>query len=396
MLLPAKLTDTVQTHLEQLVTTGATEGQHLDFKRELPTIWNDSAKVKFLADITAFANAGGGDIVYGVDQDRDAKAIAVVPQVLAGIDAEVRRLQDFMLNLVEPRLSGVQIQPIQVIVDGVTGHALVIRVPPSWAGPHRSKANFHFYVRDGLRNRQLEIPEIRAMFIRSDSQFQRMRDFRIERLAKVVIGQTPILLSTGPKIVVHVFATQTTLGQAYIDPVSYSRNQRRLPAIGNMPASPVTLNFDGAFGPIVASGRKPGYTQQFRQGYFEAVWELTPSDNVQKPVLPGGAYENYLNNFLTSVRAEFVAHDLAQGMVVFVSLVGADQVVFVGPSEMGLGWGHSEKQFDRKDILLPDALIEAEVTIGRGMRSTYDLMCQAAGYEGSKNYGEDGEWKVQE
>jgi hypothetical protein len=30
------------------------------------------------------------------------------------------------------------------------------------------------------------------------------------------------------------------------------------------------------------------------------------------------------------------------------------------------------------------------------MRSTYDLMCQAAGYEGSKNYGEDGEWKVQE
>lgn len=94
MALPAKLSDTTQADLEQLISTGATEGQHLDFKRDFPTNWDDKTKGRFMADITAFANAGGGDIVYGLDEDGDAKAKAVVPQVLSSLDAEVRRIQD--------------------------------------------------------------------------------------------------------------------------------------------------------------------------------------------------------------------------------------------------------------------------------------------------------------
>ena len=61
---------------------------------------------------------------------------------------------------------------------------------------------------------------------------------------------------------------------------------------------------------------------------------------------------------------------------------------------MGSGWGHSTKPFDRKGILLPEVVIAADVNIGRGMRPVYDLMCQAAGYDGSLNYGADGEWRA--
>ncbi|OOG53199.1 hypothetical protein [Polaromonas sp. C04] len=86
--------------------------------------------------------------------------------------------------------------------------------------------------------------------------------------------------------------------------------------------------------------------------------------------------------------------DVGQEIAVFVSLVSADQAVFVGPSDMGPGWGYSIKAFDRKDVLQPEIVINADTSIGKGMRPTYDLMCQAAGYDGSTNYGKDGEWRA--
>jgi len=394
MTLPARLTDTTQADLGRLVEIGATEGPHCDFKRDFPTRWDNETKVKVLADVTAFANAGGGDVIYGLDEDGEARASALVPQVLANVDEEVRRLMDIALNQTEPRVPGVQVHAVPVAVGQSAGHVVVMRVPQSWAAPHRNRINQHFHVREGQRNRTLDVPDIRALFLRSESAAQKLRDFRSDRLAKVVTGRTPVALGANPKLIVHAISTQAANGQAYIDPVSYSRNTRRLPVLGTLPASPISLNFDGAFGPIVGGKKTPGYSQQFRQGYFEAVWELEKYEGVTKPALPGVMYEQYVNNFLGSVRAELEAHGLSWEMAVFLSLVGADKAVLTGPSSMGGGWGHSVKEFDRADLVLPEVVIPADVTVGRGMRPAYDLMCQAAGYEGSPHYGEDGEWKA--
>jgi hypothetical protein len=393
MPLPATFADIAQVDLHRLVAERATEGAHLDFKRELPANWDYEARKRFMTDIVAFANAGGGDLVFGVDEDAQAAASAVVPMQLASADAEVRRLQDFILELAEPRLPGVEVRAVDVTVGTATGQCVVIRVPQSWAGPHRSKVNWHFYVRDGLRNRQLDIPEVRALFLRSESQTQRLRDFRAERLTKIATGQTPVPLEPGPKLVVHAIPTQAALGQTYIEPTRYTKGRQSLPVIGTLPASPVNLNLDGAYAPIVARGAPPGYTQQFRQGFFEAVWKLSPLGNEPKPVLPGVMYEQYLNNFLASVRAELDRLQLSWEMAVFVSLLNADETVLAGPHDLGIPGAYTAKGFDRKDVLLPDVLIDAATAIGRGMRPAYDLMCQAAGFEGSANYDEAGEWR---
>ena len=130
----------------------------------------------------------------------------------------------------------------------------------------------------------------------------------------------------------------------------------------------------------------------FRQGYFEAVWVLGPLAGTRDPVLPGVAYEKYINQFLGQVRGELDRLGLRWEMAVFLSLLGADKVVFAGPSDFGIGFSHY--RFDRQSLLLPDVLIPAEVMPGRGMRPAYDLMCQSAGMEGSLNYGRDGEWKA--
>lgn len=393
MSLPHNLLETNEADIRRLITDRVQEGPHLDFKRDLPKAWDGSAKHELLADATAFANSGGGDIVYGVDESEAAEAFAVFPQELASVDQEIRRLQDFLLTLAEPRLPGVQVHAVKVSEGSATGYVLVIRVPQSWAAPHRVKTNQHIYVREGLRKRPLDVPELRALFVRTEGQAQRVRDFRSARLASVLTGETPIPLKAGPQLVVHAIPTQAALGLVQLDPVPYSRGEAYLPMIGQRSGVAATLNFDGAYAAIPTNDERPvGYTQLFRQGYFETVWVLSPlvGVGVKDPVLPGTAYERYINRFLEQVLVELDRHELRRDMAVFLSLLGADQVVFAGPSEDGSGASHY--RFDRQSLLLPDVLIPAEVTPGKGMRPAYDLMCQSAGMEGSANYGPDGEW----
>lgn len=395
MSLPHQLLDTSEADIRRLITDRVQEGPHLDFKRDLPKAWDSSAKHELLADVTAFANSGGGDIVYGVDENNAAEAFAVCPLELASVDQEVRRLQDFLLNLSEPRLPGVQVHAVEVTEGSALGYVLIIRVPQSWAAPHRVKTNQHVYVREGLRKRPLDVPELRALFVRTEGQAQRVRDFRTGRLASLLTGETPIPLKVGPQLVIHAIPTQAALGLVQLDPVPYSRGEAYLPMIGERSGIAATLNFDGAYAVIPnRDERAAGYTQLFRQGYFEMVWVLSPLHDVSNKdaVLPGTAYERYTNQVLEQVRGELNRHGLRQDMAVFLSLLGADSVIFSGPSD--LGFGSSHYRFDRQSLLLPDVLIPAEISPGKGMRPAYDLMCQSAGMAGSPNYGPDGEWKA--
>ena len=356
MTLPAKLSETTQAHLESLVAAAAPESQHRDYKRDLPSAWNDEAKRRFIADLVAMANASGGDIIYGIDEDGNACARAVVPQVFANADIEVRRLQDFIMEYAEPRLPGVQVQAVPVTVHGAAGHAVVVRVPQSWSGPHRSRLTQHFSVREGLRNRTLDVPEIRSIFLRTESQAQRIRDFRNERLGKVVARETPTEIAPGPCIAIHVVPTQAAVGLLQIDPLPYTRRERSLPIIGDASAGSVSVNFDGALGTILAGGGfRAGYTQQFRQGYFESVWVLRPLGNEPQPTLPSVYFERHVIRFVDAVRRELTLLDFSTEVAVFLALIGANETRYAGRGDFGLGYNSTE--FDRRDVVLPDFLV---------------------------------------
>jgi hypothetical protein len=394
MTLPHKLLETTQAHLQGLIDEGVREGPHLDFKRDLPAAWNNEAKHEFLADVTAFANAGGGDLVFGVDEDGQAQAAAIVPQGLTNSDLEVRRLQDFLMTLAEPRIPGIQVQAVTVSANGVTGHCMVVRVPQSWAGPHRVKTNQHFFVRDGLRKRQLDIPEIRSLFLRSETQAQRLRNFRAERLGKILSDEAPHRLVDGPLLVVHLIPTQAALGLVHIDPVPYT-NQRGLPVIraGEIMAR---LNIDGA---LAVRNEKPngethGYSLFFRDGFFEATYVLTNQHERERVVLPSLIYEQDLISLLRSFRVELTRLALSFECAVMISLTSANKVQLGVRDDWSFLDAH-QTFFDRRTLILPDVLASADATPEQAMKPAFDLMWQAAGFASSRNYNPQGEWAPQ-
>ncbi len=389
-MLPANLLQTTQADLNQLIADQAQEGPHIDFKRDLPPAWDDRSKVKFMADVTAFANAGGGDIIFGLDESADAQAAAVVPQALASADEEVRRIQDFILNLAEPRLPGTQVFALPVSVGGVDGHVVIVRVPQSWAGPHRCKPNLHFYVRDGLRNRQLDVPEIRGLFLRSESQAQRVRDFRTDRLGKILSGEAPHRLVPGPLLVVHLVPTQAALGLVQVDPVPYSTD-RPLPVLGTT-AGLARLNIDGA---LCVRNPSPegthGYSQFFRSGFFEATYVLSRRNNAVKAHLPSTSYEEHLIALLKAFRRELAHLGIELETTVMLSILGADDVQFGVATDYDFLDDH-QTLFDRRTVVLPDILAPRDAAPDQALRPVFDLVWQAAGFPSSRNYNAAGQW----
>jgi hypothetical protein len=396
MALPSRLSDTTQAHIEALIQERAQEGAHLEFKREFPVNWDNGTKLEVLADISAFANAGGGELVYGIAENENAQAEAIVPQQFASAEQEVRRLQDFLMNLVDPRIPGVQIQAVEVTVAEAAGYAIVIRVPQSWVGPHRVNVNQHFFVREGLRKRQLNVPEIRSLFLRSESQGQRVRDFRTERLGSLLAGETPFRLRGDAVFVVHLVPVKAALGAgAGVNPAEYVGYgfRRTIPVIASGAAAEALVNLDGVAGARpVNEGRTHGYTVFFRNGFIEStnVMRATVAGE-QASVLAGSIFEDHVVQFIESTRPELEHWGVDGPLIVMLSIVGGKG------AKLAVHPQHGESgRFDRDVLALPDIELAGERDIRLELKPLFDLVWQSAGIHRSPHYNQQGRWARQQ
>ena len=88
-MLPAQLDSINEGHLNDLVAGGVRESRSIEFKAKL--VWEtESDKKEFLADVSALANGGGGDLIFGIEEDQGA-ASAVVG--LDSFDPDTDRLR---------------------------------------------------------------------------------------------------------------------------------------------------------------------------------------------------------------------------------------------------------------------------------------------------------------
>ena len=55
--------------IEALVANAVSEGRTIEYKEKLPGGTDDDRR-EFLADASSFANAGGGDLIYGIREKR--------------------------------------------------------------------------------------------------------------------------------------------------------------------------------------------------------------------------------------------------------------------------------------------------------------------------------------
>jgi hypothetical protein len=379
-----------EADLQTLIDVGEQESQTLEFKRNLPDTDN-SSKQEFCADVCAMANASGGDLILGIDENGEAKAAAFSPSA-ENPDTAQRRLQQIIESGVEPRIPGLQARAVSV--GG--GCILVVRVPKSWIGPHWVKATRRFVVREGARKRPLDIPEIRSAFLRSEGQAAKIRNFRADRIGNILTQNTPLPLRKGPVGVLHIVPTQPSSPNFNLDPLMFRVDgEHRLPLLSiGAPGVDFRINLDGAlqFRPVREEGTG-AYTLVFRDGQVEAVRVFTGQMQDGAPIIPSAMFEQELLEFYEHMTREMRLLSLGPPFAVLYSLLHVGAAILHQESMQAWSLGEfAERTFDRDLVLLPEVVIEQEEPAQVALRPILDLVWQSTGYACSPNYDTHGNW----
>lgn len=377
--------------LQALIDDSVPEGKAIDYK-EFRIGNSDKDKKEFLADVSSFANASGGYLIVGVKEDA---GLAIGLPGLQGIDpdAEILRLDNMVRDGIKPRVPGIAIRSIPLMLDSF---AIVMHIPRSWAQPHvvDSLGHWRFYSRNSAGKYPLDVGEVRAAFAISESLAERIKLFRTERIGKIIAGETPIILNYDAKIVMHIVPLAAFDPSARFDLVSIARNPANLAPIYAYTWSH-RHNFDGVltFAGGVGQSTPTTYLQIFRNGILEAVESslLSPEEG-NKLVIPSAIFEAELIGALP--RFLEIQHKLgiAPPFSVMLSLLGVAGYAITS-SHRRVSRNPNPPAIDRDELLIPDILIEDfNIDAAAVLRSTFDSIWNACGWEQSLNYDAEGKW----
>ena len=379
--------------IESLVNAKVSEKRTLDYKQHWPDN-SSEGKREFLYDVSSFANALGGDLVFGIEDERDADGKATgLPASACGVaisnvSSEIARCENLIRDGISPRVQGIGWK----VVEGFhVGPVIVMRVPKSLFGPHMVVFGgmARFYARNSTGKYPMEIGEIRSAFVESTAIGERLQAFRNERLAKIMGGDTLLGSFVTPKVVVHLVPL-VSLGLTASHEVT--RQAARLKEF--LPPMKGTswggrYNFDGY---LVFSPKSESYVQVFRSGIIEAA------------AVPFLGISNEYKNQIASIDLERTILQAVSNYLEAQNRLPMPLPIFVAISLLGVRhyrmpiyssyFANEGQPIDRDDLLLPEVLIEEYGSrFARYLRPSFDALWQACGHEQDLNYDEDGDWR---
>jgi hypothetical protein len=362
--------------IEALKANRVTEGKWIEYKAEIP---NDNKK--FLAAATSFANTEGGDLIYGVAEDNG------VPIEMCGVEVSDEdklklRFESAFRDNVEPRARPLAFKLLHLASGRCV---LVIRIQQSWNKPHRAWKDGPFYARNSAGKYQLDVGELRAAFTLAGTVTERVRNFRLDRLAKIGAGDTPVPLEEGCIMVLHLLPVSafSSFPQTRI---TLDRHERFQFAPFESGAPCQLVNLDGYVIYSTNAGASLVYAQVFRSGAVEAAASFMPWQDIRQ--LDGRWIEKAVIR-----TAEASTKALAQKGVEPPFLVSLAFVNITGYGFDGGGRFEEPKEPLRSsNLFLPEVLIEQPgFGAATELHPMFDAMWNAYGYEQSQGY-RDGKW----
>lgn len=371
------------------VTNEVAEGKNLEFKQELCGD-TDEEKREFLCDVSSFANAAGGHIVYGIEE---REGIARSVPGLQGIDPDktIARLESIIRDGIAHRIPGVATKSVKM-PNGT--YVIILQIPKSWATPHMViyKGATRFYSRNTNGKYRMDIQEIRQSVLLSENLSERVRNFRLDRLGKVAAGETPIPLCDGAQVILHLIPASAFQSGVSVDFSLLQANPHYL--------SPICANISGyrynLEGFLVYAGFNRdtllSYLQIFRNGIFEAVdCDLLMGEKV----IPSIDYESYV----TSACEKYL--QFLQEVGVEPPILITQSLLKVAGYKMGVKgklvtMDFARAQIDRDALLIPEIVLETYPgnNLPQALKPSFDTLWSAAGWPRSMNYDDKGNWTL--
>ena len=372
-----------ESTLQRLRADEVVEQLRLEYKETIAHASRDEKK-ELLRDISSFANTAGGDILFGVREDK-GKPVEIIGVPMEDPDKVTSQLDEIIRDGLEPRLSGHRIHPIAL---GSGRHVILVRIPRSYAGPHRVRfqSTPQFWARRTNGKYYLDINELRNAFLLSETAAERIRGFRVDRVSKLLGGEGPVVLGKGPKLIFHLIPIDAFQTGRHVNIQSLKDQANRLGSVcfgseGNAP-NYTRYNLDGFLAVHARDGdpKTPfAYCQWFHNGIVESFEDLQLVSSKGRQ-LPSYVFEDTLPQ--SAARFLEVQRQLGIQPPVFAVLTVSDvrdyTMAVEGSYRQTLG---RCDPIDRDLLLIPEVMIEsfgceAEVVL----RPIIDAVWNAAGY----------------
>jgi hypothetical protein len=198
------------------------------------------------------------------------------------MDPEILRLEQVVRGGLRPRLPIVEFHV--VAVSG--GNVLIARAPRSFSLPHRvvRQGSTRFWARSNAGKYEPDVNELRSLFLAGPRLAERVQDFRLDRLSKLVSGHGPVQLIERGTLVLHIvplaaFDTPTALS---LQPIE--RDFRIFVPPGSNTASGTRINFEGVLKTSNADAQATqhrAYTLLYRNGIVEVVSSTLVNEKTQ-------------------------------------------------------------------------------------------------------------------
>lgn len=377
--------------LESLRENAVAEDTYLDYKERLPEL--DSDKGDLACDVVAFASTAGGDLIYGVREIRDDKGPTGVPEAIVGLpDANLDKvtlaLENMLRDSIAPRIPGLRVYPVH---RGADPPCLIIRVPKSPLGPHMvtHKGLRRFFWRGSAGKFPLDWSQIRAGFLEAQMSQERLKEFRIQRLAELLAGRTPIRTEPAAKVMFHALP---------LDPVDVWATFLELDVLGQVlnvlppmggDTSNYKYNLDGF---VVHTTRqdlaRQTYVQLFRDGGIEAVAPL--NHDPSRGGFHGEQVESMVIQAVTHYQKLWQLLGVTGPMMMALTLVGVHgSKILLGLNMVGQV---NEETFGRDVVSIPEIVVQdPSAPADRSLKPLFDMMWNAGGWPWSPFYAPTGE-----
>lgn len=379
-----------EADLLDLENNSVAESKTIEYKQELPGNSDDDKK-EFLADVSSFANASGGDLIFGIIEDRDTG----IPERLEGleianVDQEILRLESSIRDGIEPRIWGITVRDIDL---SNSKKALIIRIPKSWRSPHRvslrGRGHGKFFLRSTNGKYPMDVGELRIAFNLSETITERIRNFRVDRIAKIFADKTPVPFYDTAKIALHLIPFVAFDPAQNYDIGRIASERDKMWPIDCF-SSDDRYNLDGFLRYHKDhEGLSNSYVQLFKNGIIEAVNGGILKDTDGNFSIPCLLYERELIKSLKQYISVLQDLIVEPPIFIFLTLIGVK-----GYSMSFNRDGRDEvHEIDRDILLLPEVIIESYDFVAENvLRPCFDSIWNACGLPRSLNYDENGNW----
>lgn len=388
-MIPRQIDSITIEDIQALKSNEVMESKTIDYKQFL-SCSTDSEKTGFLADITAFANAVGGDLIFGITEEEG------IPKSIDGVgldnpDEEKLRLENIIRSGIEPRISDIAIRLLKI--DDTEYYILLIRVKRSWNAPHRVifKDHSKFYGRNSAGKYPLDVSELKTVFMLSEQLPERIKRFHRTRAYDISSHEElPVPLLECGKMIFHLIPLSAFSTNETLDTTQIYDKCLELPPQGFNNGFDRCINLDGVATIPQDSMPYKAYNQLYRSGIIEIVSVFENKNKDGYFFIDSHELEYFLINITKQCFKVLTDLTVEPPIYVFLTLAGVQHYRFLTKGAFRYGNG----SLGRDVLSIPEIVIDSYNSEPHTiLRPIFDMVWNSFGFKSSSNYDEDGNWR---